>query len=149
MSRADNGGLPGSPPNKNPNEKRGSGSTEQLNPRNPAEPPREIQESPVIRNQKGFRPALLSGGLERSQYGCICTFENEEGKRLVLHDRDEAPGKVAQELWDYAESLDPSFRLVSYSTPDTTYTDLIGRKGVDQEKPNLPEFRIVAERGRR
>lgn len=70
---------------------------------------------------------LLENSRERAEYGCIVSFENADGKRLVLHAKG-APRQALNLLCDRALDLDPSFRVVGYSTPETVYQDLLGRR---------------------
>lgn len=66
----------------------------------------------------------------REQAGCIITFENAAGERLSGH-RVGKPMTAFRELCDAALELDPSYRVVSYSTPETILTDLRGRQVQD------------------
>lgn len=66
----------------------------------------------------------------REKAGCIVTFENAAGKTLSGH-RVGKPMTALRELCDAAIELDPSYRVVSYSTPETILTDLRGRQVQD------------------
>lgn len=70
---------------------------------------------------------LRSSGQERATFGAICTFENAEGLRLVLH-RKGTPSAAVADMCDTALSLDETFRLLCYSTPSTIYTDMQGMR---------------------
>ena len=68
---------------------------------------------------------LTMSGQERAELGCVLSFENSEGKTLVLH----RTGPLVQgcaDMCDLAESLDPSFRVTAYSSPATIYTNITG-----------------------
>lgn len=68
-------------------------------------------------------PGQLRGEL-RTAYGVTVTVENAEGKTLTLHRH----GRGALErVCDDAVALDPTFRIISISTPETIYGDLAGR----------------------
>jgi hypothetical protein len=66
-------------------------------------------------------------GRDRGAFGCIVTFENAAGDTLSGH-RPGKPLAALTQLCDAALELDPSFRVVSYSTPETILTDLRGRQ---------------------
>ena len=95
------------------------------------------------------------GGTERARFGCICTFENADGKVIVFH-RVGPPSAVAREMCAEALALDPTFRLVSYSNPSTIYKDLEGhRKGnanavvelSGSDRPVMPEAQLLGQLG--
>lgn len=97
------------------------------------------------------KPPSLDGGAVRAEYGCILTFENAQGQTLTLH-RVGPPTKMVPEMCDQALALDETFRVVSYSTPSTVYTDLQGhRLGGQREayandsnpRANTPEVQIL------
>lgn len=71
-------------------------------------------------------PALRPPGRDRDAWGCIVSFENSDGKTLSLH----RTGRDAlARCCDAALALDETFRVISVSTPETIYTDLVGRLG--------------------
>lgn len=80
-------------------------------------------------------------GAKRAEFDCICTFENDRGQGLVLH-RTGAPTKIVPAILDEVVALDPSFRLVCYSTPATIYTDLQGHRYADQ-RPAYGDDRVT------
>lgn len=65
-------------------------------------------------------------GRAAAEYGCTVTFENDGGQVLVLA-RKGPPRDVLRALCDAALAVDPSFRVVCYSTPETIRQDLMGR----------------------
>lgn len=92
-------------------------------------------------------------GRDRAKYGCMVSFENADGETLVLH-RLGAPRAALEIACDDALALDPTFRVTSYSTPQTIYADLQGREafasgqGFDTA-PMLPEAQALGRAGRR
>lgn len=70
--------------------------------------------------------SILKGSAERAEYGCIVTFENAARQRLVLA-RVGPPMKALKIACDDAREADSTFRIVSYSSPETVYRDLVGR----------------------
>lgn len=66
----------------------------------------------------------------RDQAGCTITFENAAGELLSGH-RTGKPLTAFNELCDAALALDPSYRVVCYSTPETILRDLRGRQVKD------------------
>lgn len=67
---------------------------------------------------------MSMGGRQSEEAGCIVTVENADGRTLSLH----RVGRTALErCLDDAQSLDPTFRVISISTPQTIYNDLQGR----------------------
>jgi hypothetical protein len=72
-------------------------------------------------------PQVLKGGAERAEYGCIVTFERDDGLRLTIH-RQGPPMKGLRQACAIALAQDESYRIISYSTPQTIMTDLNGRK---------------------
>lgn len=78
-------------------------------------------------NSRTLRPDVKAthnmSGQRRAQFGCMMTFENDQGDTLTLHAIG-APLKMVPKLCDYALTRDGSNRVVSYSTPETILTDL-------------------------
>lgn len=66
------------------------------------------------------------GGGNRDQYGCVMTFENADGKRLVIHRLGNA-NAATHACCETALRLDPTFRVICYSSPQTVYADILGR----------------------
>lgn len=66
------------------------------------------------------------GGNNRADYGVVVTFENADGKRLVLHRKGSLPVAVSAAC-DDATTLDPTFLVICISTPQTIYSDIQGR----------------------
>jgi hypothetical protein len=97
---------------------------------------------------------LSLSGQQRARDGCVLSFENAAGKRLVLH-REGSPLQVIGPMCDDALRLDPSFRVVAYSTPSTVYTDLVGgrmrrdsRNEEFEQEQSLPE-KMMLQRAHR
>lgn len=67
---------------------------------------------------------LVSGGRQREASGFIVTVKNADGKTLSLHRTGR--GALSRCL-DDALILDPTFRVLSISTPESIYNDLQGR----------------------
>jgi hypothetical protein len=70
---------------------------------------------------------LIERARDREEYGCIVSSENADGKTLVIH-RVGASRVALKAACEIAGELDETFRIVSYSTPNTIYADLRGRK---------------------
>lgn len=66
-------------------------------------------------------------GNTAAKYGCIATFENADGLVMSRHAAG-PPIKALQHLCDHAASIDPSYRVIGYSTPQGIIRDLIGRE---------------------
>jgi hypothetical protein len=64
---------------------------------------------------------------ERAHYGCTVSFENATGDRRT-RTRSGSPSLVLAALCDEALALDPTYRVVSYSSPQTIYGDLVGAR---------------------
>jgi hypothetical protein len=101
------------------------------------------------------RPVATMNGQERAKFGCVCTFENADGKRLVLHEPG-APAKGLRAACAAATALDESFRLVCYSTPATVYGDMQGmrmtntrvsREVTVSDRATLPEVTVLGQIG--
>lgn len=85
----------------------------------------------------------LVGGNNALLTGFVATFENADGKRLVVHRKGRRLPLMLRELCDEVVWLDPTFRLRCYSTPDTIYSDLLGR-----DPGTLPEAYALSIAGR-
>lgn len=68
------------------------------------------------------------GGAAAARYGCIATWENASGERLSFYDQGPPDAVLAQHC-DRALDVDPSYRLLARSTPQTIYVDLNGTRG--------------------
>jgi hypothetical protein len=82
---------------------------------------------------RGRKSAPLYNGDVRKKYGSLTTWENAEGKTITLH----RTGQMVAALRDAAATVelrDPTFRLVSYCTPETIHSDLLGLRS-DFVKP--------------
>lgn len=94
----------------------------------------------------------LMGGGATAEYGCIVTFENAEGVTMTRHATG-LPLTALRRLCDHAESIDPTYRVVCYSTPQSVFGDLVGRavrhnrKGEVMRYPS-GEKRACAKAGR-
>lgn len=82
-------------------------------------------------------------GRDRVAWGCIATFENEARQTLSLH---RTGVDALRQCCDVAESLDPTFRVVSISTPVSIYSDLNGRMPNERTGAiDLPEHRKLGQ----
>ena len=70
---------------------------------------------------------LLRNGIERAEYGCTTTWENADRQTFTIS-RVDPPRVALRRIVEIVEPLDPTFRLVAYSTPETIYTDLQGMR---------------------
>lgn len=92
------------------------------------------------------RPTWQPAGRDTTVWGCIVTVVNEGGQTLSLH---RSGRRALDDCLDDALSLDPTFRVLSVSTPQTIYNDLEGR----QPHPHtgaiqLPELQKLGRVGR-
>jgi hypothetical protein len=78
----------------------------------------------VTKRLNGRARQLMSGSA-RAKHGSLTTWENAAGETLTIHQTGPLRAGL-RETARRALALDPSFRLVSYSTPDTILTDLTG-----------------------
>ncbi len=107
-----------------------------------------------VRPEMSVRREIPMSGQDRAKAGCVLTFENALGRRLVLH-RSGAPGKTVGPMCDEALAYDPTFRLICYSSPATVYTDIIGGRasyqnadGYEEQMVALAEKSILRRVGR-
>lgn len=80
---------------------------------------------------------IISGRLSgdtRARFGCLTTWEADDGKTLTLH-RTGPTQKALREAAVIALTRDESYRLVAYSTPETIFTDLDGGRADYQQNP--------------
>ena len=92
---------------------------------------------------------LFKGPRERAEYGCTLTFENDNGQRLVVV-RKGPPMAGFRQACAIALSHDETFRVISYSTPETIFRDLTGRMVMDGNTTvMLPELQLAARYGLR
>lgn len=91
-------------------------------------------------------------GSSAAAFGCIASFENADGLVVSRHAAG-PPVAALRMLCDHAASIDPSYRLVGYSTPNGILTDLRGR-GVRHDKSGqatkwpTPEANVLSRAGR-
>lgn len=93
----------------------------------------------------------------RDREGITTTWKNESGELLTVH-RTGRPGRILAEIAADVTRLDPSYRLVSYSTPDTILRDLQGTRMLRKHSRNrhdvpgtelkLPEPNALGKIGR-
>ena len=84
---------------------------------------------------------ILGGGPDgREKYGVIVTFENTAGELLTLHQLG-PPSEALLVVLARALASDETFRVVSYSNPQTIYVDLVGGRAdyFDQNGSNNPK----------
>ncbi len=91
-------------------------------------------------------------GRDRQAYGCLLSFEADDGSTLTLHRT--GPRRTAiRTAVAIALAQDESYRVVAFSTPETIYTDLTGGRVDGKRGPvALPEvfalgFAVVGSRG--
>lgn len=104
-----------------------------------------------MKTQRG----LPSGGDRRREEGCIVCFEPlAGGEPLMIHVHG-SPTKELGRAIDHALSVDPSYRMVSYSTPATIYADMTGARAdrtsgdrSQTQRTQLPETLILSRLGR-
>lgn len=90
-------------------------------------------------------------GSSAAAFGCIASFENADGLVMSRH-LTGAPLSALRMLCDHAVSIDPTYRLVGYSTPNGILTDLRGR-GVKHDKTGravkwpTPESNVLSRAG--
>ncbi len=94
-------------------------------------------------------------GQQKAVYGVIVSFENADRKTLVLH-RVGVTTKALRHACDDALRLDPTFRVVSVSTPTSIYTDMQGARMQGKQKSahvgtndhtNTPESQMLGRAG--
>lgn len=103
-------------------------------------------------NGRTLRPSMsptrlpeIITGRHRAEYGVLVAFENAAGQVLTLH-RVGPPMVALRQACIDSLSLDPSFRVTAYSTPQTIWQDLQGRGATDQAVV-LPEAQALSRIG--
>lgn len=89
------------------------------------------------------------GGDTRRNMGVIVTFENEHGHKRTVH-RTGHVIEAMRELCDEALAIDPTYRVVCVSNPETIWRDLQGRRIPDGQVSAtlaLPEVGLCAKAG--
>lgn len=66
-------------------------------------------------------------GNSAAAFGCIATFVNAD-ELTATRRAPGAPAQALRLLCDHFASIDPTYRLVCYSNPQTILTDLAGRE---------------------
>jgi len=69
----------------------------------------------------------FTNGRDAQAFGCIVSFEGENGAELTLH-RTGSLRDGLRDACETARAIDPTLRVVSYSTPQTIYDDLQGAR---------------------
>lgn len=77
----------------------------------------------------------LMSGQEKAMYGITTTWENGNGCLLTVHRRGQ-PLAVLREIASDVIAVDPTYRLVSYSTPETILRDLDGNRRTTKGRNN-------------
>jgi hypothetical protein len=90
-------------------------------------------------------------GETAAAYGCTVTFEAEDGMTLTMS-RVGAPRATLRALCAEAVAIDLTYRVVSYSTPETIRHDLRGRfddahQAKAQTGQPAPEGKILSSAG--
>jgi hypothetical protein len=88
---------------------------------------------------------LLRNARERALWGCVTTWQNADARTLCMY-RSGPPRRGLLSAIEAVMSLDLTFRLVSYSTPETVYRDLVA--GRRQDHARSPESLALAQVGR-
>src|SRR4051812_14052166 len=78
----------------------------------------------TIRRTKVSEGLLLRNARERALWGCVTTWQNADARTLCMY-RSGPPRRGLLSAIEAVMSLDLTFRLVSYSTPETVYRDLV------------------------
>lgn len=91
---------------------------------------------------------ILGGGeWGRDAFGCIVTFENDTRHRLTLH-RTSPPIEALRAMCAIALARDETFQVISYSTPQTIFSDMQGSRENSaygfKTEPTLPEAQALA-----
>lgn len=101
----------------------------------------------------GLRAEMNTNGPQRKEAGCIITFENPSGEKLTLESYG-SPLKTVPLLCETALAIDSEFRVASYCTPETIFSDIDGARSIYQgggegipTRPSLPEQIILGRLG--
>lgn len=90
-----------------------------------------------------YHTQVLHPGI-RDQFGATVTFKNERGELLTIERLGTMKVALAA-CCDAALELDPTYRVLSVSSPQSIYTDLQGSRPRQDERP---EKRALASIGR-
>jgi hypothetical protein len=94
------------------------------------------------------RQQMISrNGQQAANAGITCTFVAENGRKHTST-LSGSPTWALGELCDEALEIDPTMKLLSYSTPDTIYSDLNGRH-TKETHLQVPELQVLGRIGRR
>lgn len=100
------------------------------------------------------RKTSILNARNRAEAGCIVSFESAAGQRLTLHVSNTRPTDGLSLALEEALAIDPSMRVVCYSTPETIATDLAGGRRafatdfVKEGRPQIPELAMLTLVGR-
>lgn len=72
------------------------------------------------------RPIPMSP-IEQQRYGAIVTLENQDSEILVIHHSGRIQ-RAVERAYAEATSVDPTFRIISVSTPTSIFEDLQGAR---------------------
>lgn len=73
------------------------------------------------------RPFPIGGG-EAARYGVIVTLQNDSGERLTVHECGDTVRKCIRACYETATAKDPSFLILSVSTPTSVFTDITQKR---------------------
>ena len=90
--------------------------------------------------------SVINGPHQREKFGIIVTFENADGDRMSVH-RPGPPETVLRQIVTDVLEFDPTFLILSISTPQSIYTDIAGKLRSLTYRGNPPERRLVAVAG--
>lgn len=95
---------------------------------------------------------LNSGSQQRKRDGCTVSFINDAGEQLTLT-RQGPPRESLKQMLDAALSVDATYKVIAYSTPDSILMDINGsrRHGYEEKRVNRqhPEMAALAAIGRK
>lgn len=92
---------------------------------------------------------VSKNGQQSADAGVTCTFVGSDGTRWTQTLAGN-PSWALNELCNEALERDESMLLISYSTPDTIYSDLRGRRhSASKANQPTPEFQSLGRIGRR
>lgn len=95
-------------------------------------------------HRRNVRAEMNTNGTQRKEAGCTCTFEAADGKRITMH-RFGSPTGGVRDMCETALAADPTYRLISYSTPESIHSDITGARADGQGPENTTARRALPE----
>lgn len=86
---------------------------------------------------------ILRNGQERARYGCTTTWKNADGNLLTVY-RGGSPREAVVSIAADVIALDGTYRLLSYSTPETVYRDVAMADARQNTKARTPESAVLS-----